>query len=104
VEGQHGTPAAWRQRAGGQERPGRQAPRQAPGRAALADALPRATPKFLLAAVDSDRLYFPAQTRALAAALPGEVAVHTIEAPIGHDGFLTEIGQLTNQLRQHFFG
>ena len=41
---------------------------------------------------------------ALAAALPGEVAVHTIEAPIGHDGFLTEIGQLNSQLRQSFFG
>ena len=55
-------------------------------------------------AVDSDRLYFPSQSRALAAALPGEVAVHTIEAPIGHDGFLTEIGQLNSQLRQYFFG
>ena len=30
--------------------------------------------------------------------------MHTIEAPIGHDGFLTEIGQLSGQLRQHFFG
>ena len=29
--------------------------------------------------------------------------MHIIEAPIGHDGFLTEIGQLTDQLRRHFF-
>lgn len=74
------------------------------GRGALTDALAPATAAFLVAAVDSDRLYFPAQSRALADALPGDVKVHTIEAPIGHDGFLTEIGQLNNQLRQHFFG
>ena len=48
-----------------------------------------------MAAVDTDRLYFPAQSRELAAALPGDVDVHVIEAPIGHDGFLTEIGQLS---------
>jgi homoserine O-acetyltransferase len=29
------------------------------------------------------------------------VDVHVIEAPIGHDGFLTEIGQLSAQLREH---
>ncbi|MET3946246.1 homoserine O-acetyltransferase [Arthrobacter sp. UYCu512] len=74
------------------------------GRGALTEALAPATAAFLVAAVDSDRLYFPEQSRALAAALPGNVAVHTIEAPIGHDGFLTEIGQLNTQLRQHFFG
>ena len=73
------------------------------GRGALPEALAPATAEFLLAAVDSDRLYFPAQSHALAAALPGEVAVHTIEAPIGHDGFLTEIGQLNSQLRRYFF-
>ena len=74
------------------------------GRGALPEALAPATAEFLVAAVDSDRLYFPAQSHALAAALPGEVAVHTIEAPIGHDGFLTEIGQLNSQLREYFFG
>ncbi|WP_310050508.1 homoserine O-acetyltransferase MetX [Arthrobacter ginsengisoli] len=74
------------------------------GRGELTEALAPATAEFIVAAVDSDRLYFPAQSHALAEALPGEVAVHTIEAPIGHDGFLTEIGQLTSQLRQHFFG
>ena len=74
------------------------------GRGALTEALAPATAEFLVAAVDSDRLYFPAQSQALADALPGDVAVHTIEAPIGHDGFLTEIGQLNDQLRQYFFG
>jgi len=57
-----------------------------------------------VAAVDSDRLYFPAQSRQLAEALPGGPELHIIQAPIGHDGFLTEIGQLGAQLRETFFG
>ncbi|MCR1160510.1 homoserine O-acetyltransferase [Paenarthrobacter sp. UW852] len=73
------------------------------GRGSLQDALSRTTAQFFVAAVDSDRLYFPAQSRELAAALPGNVPVHVIEAPIGHDGFLTEIGQLSAQLHQAFF-
>jgi homoserine O-acetyltransferase len=56
-----------------------------------------------VAAVDSDRLYFPAQSRQLAEALPGGPELHIIQAPIGHDGFLTEIGQLSGQLRETFF-
>jgi homoserine O-acetyltransferase len=55
-----------------------------------------------VAAVDTDRLYFPAQSLELAEALPGNVDVHMIDSPIGHDGFLTEIGQLNAQLREHF--
>jgi homoserine O-acetyltransferase len=74
------------------------------GRGALEEALAPATAQFLVAAVDSDRLYFPAQSLALAKALPGEVQVQFIKAPIGHDGFLTEIGQLSRQLRNDFFG
>lgn len=73
------------------------------GRGSLEQALSRTTAEFFVAAVDSDRLYFPAQSRELAAALPGDVPVHLIEAPIGHDGFLTEIGQLSAQLRESFF-
>jgi homoserine O-acetyltransferase len=74
------------------------------GRGSLGEALAPATAEFLVAAVDSDRLYFPAQSRQLAEALPGGPDVHIIEAPIGHDGFLTEIGQLSSQLRETFFG
>jgi homoserine O-acetyltransferase len=72
------------------------------GRGSLNEALGRATARFFVAAVDSDRLYFPSQSRELADALPGDVDVHVIEAPIGHDGFLTEIGQLGVQLRNTF--
>lgn len=73
------------------------------GRGNLEQALAGATAEFFIAAVDSDRLYFPEQSRELAAALPGEVPVHVISAPIGHDGFLTEIGQLGGVLREAFF-
>jgi homoserine O-acetyltransferase len=72
------------------------------GRGSLDEALSRASARFFVAAVDSDRLYFPSQSRELADALPGDVDVHVIEAPIGHDGFLTEIGQLGSQLRSTF--
>ncbi|WP_457966477.1 homoserine O-acetyltransferase [Arthrobacter sp. D1-29] len=72
------------------------------GRGSLDEALAKATARFFVAAVDSDRLYFPSQSHELAAALPGDVDVHIIECPIGHDGFLTEIGQLGNQLRTTF--
>ncbi|MDO5864020.1 MULTISPECIES: homoserine O-acetyltransferase [Paenarthrobacter] len=73
------------------------------GRGPLKEALSRATAQFFVAAVNSDRLYFPAQSHELAEALPGDVPVHIIEAPIGHDGFLTEIGQLAGQLGAAFF-
>ncbi|WP_461189627.1 homoserine O-acetyltransferase MetX [Arthrobacter sp. Z4-13] len=71
------------------------------GRGSLVQTLSSSSARFFVAAVNSDRLYFPSQSRELALALPGEVDVHLIEAPIGHDGFLTEIGQLGNQLREH---
>ena len=72
------------------------------GRGSLAETLASSSARFFVAAVDSDRLYFPSQSRELAKALPGEVDVHMIQAPIGHDGFLTEIGQLGHQLRTTF--
>ncbi|WP_425513922.1 homoserine O-acetyltransferase MetX [Arthrobacter zhaoguopingii] len=73
------------------------------GRGALRQALGAVTAEVLVAAVDSDRLYFPEQAHALADALPGQVPVHTISSPIGHDAFLTEIGQLDAHLRARFY-
>lgn len=55
-----------------------------------------ATP--FIAAVVSDRLYFPVQSEQLADQLPGEVPVHYIDSPIGHDGFLTDLDQLYDEL------
>ena len=74
------------------------------GRGSLAEALAAASGvDFLVAAVNSDRLYFPAQSEALATALPGNVPVSRIESPIGHDGFLTEVAAVGALLRESFF-
>ena len=72
-------------------------------RGSLETALADATAKFVIAAVDSDRLYWPVQSSELASALPGDVAVHTITSPVGHDAFLTEIGQLEPALHRAFY-
>ncbi len=74
------------------------------GRGSLDDALGSASSEFFIAAVDTDRLYFPEQSRRLADALPGDVPVHTISSPVGHDAFLTQIHQLDGQLRSSFYG
>ena len=57
----------------------------------------RATP--FLAAVDTDRLYFPEQSEQIADLIPGDHRVHTITSPIGHDGFLTSAEQLGLAMR-----
>ncbi|WP_283530164.1 homoserine O-acetyltransferase MetX [Arthrobacter antibioticus] len=74
------------------------------GRGTLAQALAVADGvEFLVAAVSSDRLYFPAQSESLAEALPGEVSVQMIDSGIGHDGFLTEVSAVGKILRKSFF-
>lgn len=73
------------------------------GRGSLQEALADTTADFFIAAVDSDRLYFPQQSQALAAAMPRETRVHVINAPIGHDGFLTDAEQIGPPLRERFF-
>ncbi|MFJ2618939.1 homoserine O-acetyltransferase [Glutamicibacter sp. NPDC087344] len=57
----------------------------------------------LVAAVSSDRLYFPEQSVKLAASLAVPKPVHYIESPIGHDGFLTDAAQLEGVLRTLVF-
>ncbi len=74
------------------------------GRGTLEEALAVAADvEFVVAAVKSDRLYFPSQSEELAAALPGEVVVGHIDSPIGHDGFLTEVAAVGALLRDSFF-
>ncbi|WP_312856923.1 homoserine O-acetyltransferase MetX [Arthrobacter mobilis] len=73
------------------------------GRGSVAEALAGTETEFFLAAVDSDRLYFPEQSRQLARALPDPPEVHIIQTPIGHDGFLTDIHQLDAELVRSFF-
>ncbi len=74
------------------------------GRGTLRESLARAAGvEFLVAAVNSDRLYFPAQSEELAAALPGDVTVRSIDSAIGHDGFLTEVATVGGLLKESFF-
>ena len=72
-------------------------------RGSLQTALQDASATFFVAAVDSDRLYYPNQSHTLAQSLPGDVDVHLISSPIGHDAFLTEIHQLDERLREAFY-
>ncbi len=69
------------------------------GRGGAEQALQRVSAVPFLAAVDSDRLYFPEQSREIAELLPGEHEAHMISSPIGHDGFLTSPDQLADQMR-----
>lgn len=57
----------------------------------------------VIAAVTTDRLYFPEQSERIARSLPRPKPVHYIESPIGHDGFLTDAKQLDAVLRALVF-
>ena len=57
-------------------------------------ALATITAKALIVAVDSDRLFLPAQSERIAAGIPGAGPVRTIHSDFGHDGFLIEAEQL----------
>lgn len=55
-----------------------------------------ATP--FIVAVNSDRLYFPEQSYQLAADFGMDTPVHIIDSPIGHDGFLTDLHQVSDAM------
>lgn len=54
----------------------------------------------LIAGIDSDRLYPPAQQAEAAALLPGADHLRVIESPYGHDGFLIETEQVGALVRE----
>ncbi len=62
-------------------------------------ALATVTARTLVVAVDSDRLFLPAQSARIAAAVPGAGPVRTLHTPYGHDGFLIEHDQLGAMVR-----
>lgn len=64
------------------------------GRGGVRAALRRVTAPALVAGVDSDRLYPPAQQAELAALIPGADGLRVVESPYGHDGFLIETEQV----------
>ncbi|CBT75138.1 MAG TPA: homoserine O-acetyltransferase [Glutamicibacter sp.] len=75
------------------------------GHESLEAALARlAKVNVVVAAVTSDRLYFPVQSVKLASSLAKPKPVHYIDSPIGHDGFLTDAKQLDGVLRTLVFG
>ncbi|WP_370644353.1 homoserine O-acetyltransferase [Nesterenkonia sp. LB17] len=70
------------------------------GRGGVDQALAGVTAVPFLAAVTTDRLYFPKQSQEIADAIPGDHQVHMIDSPIGHDGFLTSAEQLGDAMRE----
>ena len=55
---------------------------------------PRLEGYALVVAVDSDRLFLPAQSERIVAGIPGAGPVRTVRSPYGHDGFLIEEDQV----------
>ncbi len=64
------------------------------GRGGVEAALGSTTARALVVAVDTDRLYLPAESERIAAAMPGADGVRVVHTPLGHDGFLVESEQL----------
>lgn len=69
------------------------------GRGGVEPALAATSARALVVAVDTDRLYLPAQSEQIAAALPGADGVHLIRSDFGHDGFLIEEDQVGTLVR-----
>lgn len=67
------------------------------GRGGLRAALGRLTMPAIMIGLTTDIVFTPAETRALAEALP-DCVYREISSPLGHDGFLTEHRQLNNLL------
>ncbi|KUP97446.1 homoserine O-acetyltransferase MetX [Thermobifida cellulosilytica] len=70
------------------------------GRGGVAAALRRVTARTLVGGVSSDHLYPLAQQQELAEGIPGADRVRVIESEAGHDGFLTEIDQVSILIKE----
>jgi len=70
------------------------------GRGGVAQALRRVTARTMVAGVSSDFLYPLAQQQELADGIPGADEVRVIESASGHDGFLTEIDQVSVLIKE----
>ena len=68
------------------------------GRGGVEAALARSQCEWILAAVDSDRLFPPEQMERFAEAVPRPAPVSLIRSGSGHDGFLLETDQLAEIL------
>jgi homoserine O-acetyltransferase/O-succinyltransferase len=63
-------------------------------------ALERVTAELVVVAVDSDRLYPPRLCDEISRATAGLGLARVITSDRGHDGFLTEIGQVGEIVRE----
>jgi homoserine O-acetyltransferase len=70
------------------------------GRGGRQAALDRVTADLVVVAVDSDRLYPPRLSHEIAQATPRSGPAHVISSEHGHDGFLIELGQVGQILRE----
>jgi homoserine O-acetyltransferase len=70
------------------------------GRGGIQAALERVTAEMVIVAIDSDRLYPPRLSHEISAAIPGSDPARVISSVHGHDGFLIEIGQVGEIVRQ----
>lgn len=61
-------------------------------------ALAEITADTLVIAVESDRLFLPAESERIAAGISGSGPVRYLRSPYGHDGFLIEHDQVTRHL------
>src|SRR5690625_7544401 len=68
------------------------------GRGGQAAAVANITATPFIAAVNSDRLYFPEQSYQLAADFGPETPVNMIDSHIGHDGFLSDLHQEADEM------
>lgn len=68
------------------------------GRGGQSAAVANITATPFIVAVNSDRLYFPEQSYQLAADFGPHTPVHMIDSPIGHDGFLTDLHQVADDM------
>jgi len=69
-------------------------------RGGVAAALASITARGLVIAVDSDRLFPPAQSERIAAGVPGAGPVRTVHSDYGHDGFLIEEDQVGRYVQE----
>jgi homoserine O-acetyltransferase len=70
------------------------------GRGGVQAALERVTADLVVVAVDSDRLYPPRLSHEIAQTRSSSGPVHVISSDHGHDGFLIEIGQVGEIVRE----
>lgn len=70
------------------------------GRGGVQAALERVTAELVVVAVDSDRLYPPRLSHEIGQASASTEPVHVISSDHGHDGFLIEIGQVGEIIRE----